>query len=876
MQDILHSMIKSISSVLIIFLIVQTLHAQEYFRSNNVIIKEVTYNNLPEADAGRKIFHLMASENNVNVQKFVLLTKSRIFLSISRNSDNNLIAKISLTRVNIDEKLKLHDFDVDSLLWPSGYTALLTLNIGEQHNFIKIEASTDGIPAKINLDNYLTLGLRNINATITNIKFTYSDRKFIQLRHLSKTISYYYSFGILLNNLIVNQSQNRQNGYQSVENILINKVIVDRVNNNIKTHNFIQQLNLEAYDPIGFISLLKRLQRLSNRTETLFTELLSNNKSDKKDLYNFCNLYCNISSNYLIKASTLQPSDAYGFEDVAKIYPSINAKNNLMQIINFYAANKHEVQAKMSQIIFNKFVNLANYAVINKNYTEALLMLHNSYKIHDWFNIRISRKFTISAWKALAGVANAYLRVGNMALSVQNNELANTYFNKADNLIVSNAKIFKQLPPSDTIFQNYFRVKFDIEIKYINNKQFRKALKSLDFISSIDSKLSSSNDYKLIDSASCLAYSGIITQKLDSLNALISISQYPDAEQLLPKIYTYIYTNSCNFNTDSIQISKLAYSLFLEFLQQGEILIDAQQSKMALYKLLIAKSIQQKYLSDDLIELDRLIKYAAEPVIKKIIDEAAYHTWANRMDTANVLYYRAVKLNNMYFQNSNSSINDALATLENKMKLRKCLSYSTKYDDLINKINIDIKYYNLSKLGEQLNAAQQYAEDHGNCKISTNEVVDLRNKYNDVLIFYQKYTTVKNTLFNKGYKDVIEKYILLLDYYAQNNLTRYKIILPDIKTFITKQKLLDLTMATAQYYIINGNLNSSFEYVTIYKNQGGTPKSIAYITNSLAKQLALRDDENEIPIKEALHKYTGNDSWYNNFKVSYLRYRIVK
>jgi len=869
-------MLKPISFVLLAFLFVQTLYSQEYFESNTIVKNTITYDGLSENGYGRKLFNLLGLVNNTSVQEIYLDTKSRLIVRISRDNENEFTAKISLTRVSIAGNTNLHDFNIDSLLWPSGFTATLTVyNGNRKQGTINIAASANGKLNIIALSNKISSSIGDVSATITNISFHFEESNYKKIQNISKTIGYYYSYSLLLNNLIDVFSQNVKNNSETSENIFLDKVLIDRVTTYIAKYKFASKLDLYTKDSESFLKLQRKLQRLSSRAETLFNQQIQSSKRDIGIPLEFCELYSKISTNFLSYAKTLQPSDALAFEEIAKIEFSEGAKNNLESIIEFYCSQSSANSKELYQDIFNNFVSMAKVAISNDNYTDAILLLNNSLIIHKWVNVNLTNEYSSMVSFALDGVASSYLRVGFVALRAQNNTLATKYFNKADEIVLSNKEIFESIQHSDTSFSNYLGLQCKIALSFIEDKKYNRALTRLSFGKNICSKLNTSITCNLIDSINCIARAGILNNKLDSLKLQIFKGQFPDAYERLESISQYIDDKNCIDKVDSSKFVELSYSLFIEFLQRGEILIDAQQSKMALYNLLKAKSIQEKYLSRKIEKLTILIKFAAEPEITKLIDQAKYHTWANRMDEATHLSIEAKKLTSLYFGDTNDRINKALIELDNQMISRNCISYKIKYDDAIKKVLIAIKYNNYNKLNALLVEAQTYVNEYPECSIQNNEVLELRKKYSTLIEFYKRYEDVTNKLFLKGYKDAIDRYIALSVFFNNNNLEKYSISFPSVRDFILAQNLPILTSTTAIYYVDNGNADMAFSFVKIYKNQGGDSKSIKSITNEIARKLALRDAKIEIPAKDALNKYTAGDNWYNSFKIAYLKNRIV-
>ncbi len=869
-------MIKRISLIFVFLLLLQIAYTQEYFKTNAIVSKTITYGTLPENGFGRRIFYLLELENNVSVQAIKLQTKSRLLLRISRETDNKITAKISLTQVNILSNLNLHDFNVDSILWPSRFTAKLIVSNGQKEpTEININGSAYGKLEIIDLSSHLNPNDEDVVASISDLQFYYEENKYQQLQNLSETIGNYYSYGRLLTNLIEQHLYNAQSTNFKTERIFADKIEIDRVCNGVVSNDFTNKLVLNNYDPIDFLKLTKKLERLSNRAETLFNQQLSNYKSNSADPAEFCKLFCEISLNYLKEGKTLQPSDASGFVEVAKIDNTESAKENLRLIKLHYFTPASEKQVNINQVIFNTFITLANNFILDDNYSDALLMQTNSLTIHNWFNTVLTPEYSSSVSCALDGVATAYLRVGYVALRTKNTVLADTYFNKADDLILSNEELFKSLHYNDTSFRNYLGLQHKIAMQYIDNKKYSNALINLSLGNIICLKLNKSSSCDLIKAATCSAYSGIIDSKMDSLAGLIKTQQNAEAYNRLAIISDYILDNSCNLKDDSLWFRKLSYSLATNFLQSGEKLLNAQKTDLALQNLVTAKIIQIDYLSIELDKLDRLLQFAAEPEILRIIDKAKYLTWANKIDEATSLYSKASDLNKKDFAQSNIRINTALEELANQIAIRECVSFRNKYDDAIKKAHITIKHHNYNNLGKLLEEAQLITEMYPVCNIQNKEVIELKTKYEVVLEFYSTYSNIMEILSSEDFQIFIEEYLHLIAFYNNNNLAEYMIEQPDIKAFIMSNNILGLTKAMALHYLNSNNPDMGLVYISIYKNQGGTAKSIKDITNSIAKKNSLRDKELNKPAKDALREYTLGDSWYNSFRVTYLKYRII-
>ncbi len=880
------NVIKMVSFVFA-FLLVYTSYSQEYFQSNTILKEEVSYNSLSEEGVSRKLFSLLGSENNIDVRKISLNIKARLLIRISRDTDQKVTAKLSMTRVSLDGTITLRDFNVDSLLWPSGFAANLTIYNGilkRDTIRIPISASAYGKLETVDLSDYLSSNIEDVSAEISDFQFYYNENNFQQLQNLSSTIDYYYSYGKVLVDLIKKHSYHSVSNTQSKEKIFSGKIEIDRVYNLLNNHYFTDKLNLKDNDPIDLLKLTKKLYRLSNRASTLFNQQISANPQSSLNTHknietdglkplDFCRYYCDISKNYLYHGRLLQPSDASGFNEVASIDITKSAKQNLKLVIEFYNKNASINSEEIYQCIFNGFTSMAEDVISDDNYTDALLLLNNSLTINNWFGATKTQTYKLAVITALDGVASSYSRVGNVALNAHNLEFASLYFNRADAVFELNRKLIIDGNFPDSAFSDYIGLQYEIALKYIDARKFNAALSRLASVKDICSKLDNSTACTLVDSAACIAHSGNLKHKFNVLEEMIINNQYHDAYKQLLIVALYITDCHCSFEEENVILSKLSDSLFNKSIERSKILINAQKSEPALKLLLKARSIQN-IAPKDSVELERLIQFAAEPVIIELIDEAKYHVWAYRMDGADSLSQKAEELNTMYFSRQNIRINLALEELSEQIRLRSCISYKNNYSDAITKAHIVIKGKQFNRLNQLLNEADWFITTYPECNIGQGEALELRKQYKEILNYYQQYNDLNEKLADSSYMEVIENYISLMDFYNSNKIYHYDISLPNTITFVINQKSLILTREAAMYYLEDEDYDTTFRYVKVFKEQGGTSKEIKHITTEIAINLAIRDNELNLPVNETLHEYTSGDNWYLYFKVTYLKSRI--
>lgn len=868
-------MIKQVFLVLILLQAI-TGYTQEYFQSNTIVKERITYDRLYEEGYGKEIFSLIGFENNVNARGLTFDIKSRILIRLSSDTQRNITAAISITRVSINGHLNIKGFNVDTLLWPNKFKARLNLfKNGKLMDSINILVSANGDMAQIFLSNDFLQTGEDLSAELSDIEFVYKKEQSDKLQKIATTIDNYYSFGKLLDNLVKKHSQSATKTSKTIENILIDKIEIDRVSNYINSYSFITALNLQSNDPLDFINNEKKLNRLSKRANTLFNQQVNQKKVNiSPDPWNFCSYYYSLSLNFIEYAKLLQPSEAFAYYEVASIEPTITAKDNLKTITEFYSKNTETNKKSIYQCIFDGFAEMAENANTEENFTEALLLLNNAHAVCLWSGITKTSDYKSDIIIALDGVSSSYLKVGSVAFDLENLELASIYFSKADDIFESNKSLLIDDRLPDTSFSNYLSLQYKISAKLIKKHDYKGALERLSNAKHICSKMDNSTNCTMIDSAISLAHSRYLNCLIDTFEIVLDSNQYEKAYKKWLIASKYISKNNEVLIDVTDRFEKLSYALFLGSVDYGERLINEKETDRALTVLLMARMIITDVLYD-YKELDRLLKFAIEPEIFSMIDKAVYHVWAYRIDDARELYNEAVELNSKYFLNRNKNINAALEQLSEQMKLRSCLAYSNNYTDAISMIHIAVKNEQYYKLSSFIDEAKNYVVTYPECNIDSTELHTLRKRYKVILEFYKRWDEIVELVNKRNYGDVIELYKSLLEYYTTKDVFHYDIKLYDLYTFISNQNLISLTKEAAAYQLKNNNPDKGLQYIDLYKKQSGDYKNIKQISTEVAILLAQRDKEQEKPVNESLKVYTSGDNWYNHFKIVYLKTRVV-
>ncbi len=220
------------------FLIIfQISTAQQILKNTTIVTSQISYSNLPDNGYGKNMFKVIAQTNNSSIFSIKFNVKSRVMLRVVDVDNNQLKANISVTEVSEKRNIYLKDFNIDSLMWPSTYNAILTLS--DDKGFkkeIEVAGLTNGRVIKIDLEKDRTKLSHITSATISNINYQFNNDDLSKIKDVSKSISYYYSYNELLSFITKSNELKLSSSSKNIENVFINRVLINRIENIIHSH----------------------------------------------------------------------------------------------------------------------------------------------------------------------------------------------------------------------------------------------------------------------------------------------------------------------------------------------------------------------------------------------------------------------------------------------------------------------------------------------------------------------------------------------------------------------------------------------------------------------------------------------------------------
>ena len=845
--------------------------SQEHKEINVHLRSAITRNSLHQ-DTGNRIFELISNVNQSNPDSIRIDVAFNLSINIESNSNDKHELMLTTNIINVEPNFDLMAFNVDTIILPSliHFNLIFSQESG-QADTLSMACSPYG--DQYFLNNYSNVN-SNFSVEVADVTFNYDDGDFMRLEMFIKAIKNYYSYGNFLDYVNKKYFDINIKKALSSQDIFIYNIELDRIAHNLNSAKDIYLLNIKENDPINFSDKLEAFNRYHKRYETLFLNLLLTPDSNDVEPDIFCYEFADIPNDYLLMAESLQPQEAYAFINNASLYNDFDSEFMLEAIVGYYGKKNGINSDYIYNLITDRFIDKAYYWRNMENYNNSLLLLKNAFVISDQSGIPPPKTYYSLKVEITEGLALSFIRVGNMALSNGNIDFGERYISKSNKLLYDGLQSFYVL---DVFNENLAEI-IDIQNNtigiYCQFELFENAIE-LNRLSALIC-MDRTYDYCLkVDSVKCMLESDIFNVMLMDLSLLIDNNDYLEAFTSLSFIGDSIDSYVCDDNEIIESYNRLSDSLYIILISQGKKLMSAKNPTLALEYLLNAKQISEKN-GDDTNEINKLIKFAAEPVIIGYITKAKYDTWKNNIDSANHNLDLANTLSYRYFYNGNDRINIAIDKLQEQMMSRNCIDIGNGYNDAIRKAKIHIRNKKFDDLPILTAQALAYLQQNNDCKLDSSILFNFISKYKHIINYQNIYNDVIVELLDKDYMLTIENYKELEKYYSAHEIELTDLNHNDLMLFVKNQNLYQLTIEAMLFSINNNDLDDAVYYLRLAYHQGAIMKDIKPSVMELAKLLAIRDNLVNVPVNETLQIYTDDIMKINYFKIIYVKNRVVK
>lgn len=845
-----------VSLYLVCNLNAQTSIYQDYFIKNS--------KNASSENYGKKILTSLALGLNKDLKATQIGINYTFRKEIKPINKNSIEVALAISNIILEGDTKYRGFKLDSILIPD--YGIVRLRVFNQSKLIYnqiVEISLEGMKIIIESDDLNDFN-NQARVEVELINFKYSKLNFEQFDNISKLVNYYYGYGLIIENLNKKSREISNKNKEEASLVFLQWHVTSRVFHLINELNLRANLNLNSYDPENFIKKQKELSRHLRRATTLLNQTLDAElkKGFIADKQNYINGIIDFSEEIYKKGKQQQPYLQEAFRKATLINMAAKEHEMIRGISDYYDMHSYYNDPKISLLLYDNYVESAvEYLNESKN-NMALRQLKNANGIQTYFKYQQSALYITTLAATLNGMIESFLKVSNMALKSGNYVMADNYYQNAEKVFNENLDLFQQTNITATPFSIYVDAQTKLAKQLIVDDKFDLAEKLLANCMKIQTEKGleeNKETRELIDKSRNGIYRNILFNADRFLNS-------GNVEEALSLIYESKLFKITYAEIDENELFEdISYSIFLEYFQNGEILLDRGKHDEAIENLLQAKEIQTKLLGYKVERLDEILKSTSVPVILDMIEEAKYQTWAKRPQDAQELKTQAETMQIIYHQQDNNDLNTALQTLEYKMISRHCIDLEFQIKENAKTTIKNINKGNFSLASQLLVNTREIVESNTDCNLSPKVIDSIVQYYIIVFEFFDKYELMKKKLFSQGYHETIDMYLKLRNYYFENDIGKFKFYLPSLYEFIKQQEQTNLTVSSVSYFIVQQQYQLAFEYLNLLKLQGFESVSSKDLQIELGTEFAKSFEDDHEASRLMAIELSGGDKWFKYF-----------
>lgn len=845
----------------VLFYLACNLNAQKSISQGHFIINS---KNAYTENYSKKILTSLALGLNKDLNTTQIWVNYTLRKEIKPISKNSFEVTLAISNITLEGDTKYRGFNLDSILIPD--YGIVRLRVFNQSKLIYnqiVEISLEG--EKIIIEsNYLSNFKIQGRVEVELVNFKYSKLNFDQFNNISKLVNYYYGYGLIMENLNKKSREISNKNTEEASSVFLQWHITSRVFYLIDELNLRATLNLNSYDPEKFIKKQKELSRHVRRATTLLNQSLDTElkKGFIADKQNYINGIIDFAEDINTMGKQQQPYLQEAFRKTTLMNMAAKEHEMIRGISDYYDMYSYYDDPKISLLLYESFVESAvEYLNESKN-NMALRQLKNANGIQTYFKYQQSTLYLTTLAETLNGMIESFLKVSNMALKSGNYVMADNYYQNAEKVFSENLDLFHQTNITATPFSIYVDAQTKLAKQLLDASKFNSAEKLLANCMKIQMEKGLEENIetrKLIDKSRNGIYKNILVET----KQLLDIKHIDNATTLIYEAKHYQDTYP-EINKNKI-FDDISYSIFLEYLQNGEILMDSGKHDEAIENLLKAKEIQIKLLGYKVERLDELLRNTSVPVILDMIEEASYQTWAKRPEDAQQLKADAESMQIIYHQEDNTELNTAIQTLEDKMNNRHCIDIQFQLKENAKSIVKQINNGNFAQAKQIKLNTVKLAKSNGDCKLNFKEIDSIIQHYKFIYEFYDDYELMKNKLFGQGYIEAIGLYLKLRNFYFEKDIEKYNFELPSLYEFVKQQNLSKLTSSSVSYFISQQQYQLAFEYLNLLKLHGVESINSKNLQIELGTEFANSFKGNHEARQLMAEELSGGDKWFKYF-----------
>ena len=884
---------KAFISLFLFLLSFGNIFAQEIiFRENfPITYSEIKYEQRP--DRKQKINNTiisgiaMAEPKSLSSVSFPITYN--LTISISKLANQNYSLGLTVRNIDIQREIIVNGFDISEIIFPSKADIIIVLSGLTYENNLKISFEYLNIKDKSIViseeipDSDVAKGMQ-LAAKLKKLKFYFDevDEKRIESRLI--TIFDFLATEMIIDSTIKKiESLDVENNTITPE-IFLNVKELNRIVKIISEKNFSELSQNECNQHYSFEEELDVLGRKTLRMNTLFEQSL--NKTQEIEIVEpytkLIDKYIDLFTIYHDESSYVPHTYSSSVTNLARInsdnssiFLFIDAIKDLINHSNL--KSYHFNYDVISVLIVDGMIRKAAKYISSERYNEALDVLINANSICNTVpgNYNFDDLFS-NISRAKYGIYHSYIKVAERAVKGNNFELAEKYLDQAINFQIENSEyIISNIPTERTVlkFVNNCIVRGE---EALSNKNYSSALIYFDYSSKYINMISTENLKLRCQNGILKAENGKFEENIALAEKLIQNDEIIKAEKLVKRLIRRDEKNKY-FTKEDRKLrdlkkkveNKNVTSLYLrakEYYFSG-LYDDAYD------RLLEIKVLNLKMSDYQTSEIDRFSAQVLKSIIKNNVDNGISKAWQNDFESANEILSNSKELLKASNLQDDIKINESLTNLKERIVFNECIIVKDKYDVLITKGKRLIRKNDFQGAIECFGEAIEIINQNKKCTFSDSSAFELYEPYLHAAEYQNNQKKLNTDLYSKGFKNIIDQYISLENYYYDFSIDTLGIRHNAFSDFILSQNSPEMTIFSMNYFIGQENLNEAMKMLDVLDEINYPMDETKDFQINLGRLLAENDYSIMPDAKpdKVVIKYSKRNNLYKVLKKEYLR-----
>jgi hypothetical protein len=817
---------------------------------NNFYSRKLQYQTLNKQSLMASVFNLWAANNNENVNRITWTLGFNVHLSVTDSAQQSWL-HYSFSEKKISGNTGFRHFNVDTLLFPQQLDGVIILQNARRIDTITGNLSFSG--GKIRLPSPSGSPATTAIIQMQIQRLQYSRVGYNRILRKVSLINQYYGYFTIMQELPqillpVGDADPPPSTY------FLNDLLLSRLEAYIHRHHFIENLHLDAHDPLDFKKALRKLQYRQTRIHTLSQQSLQG-KPSASDREGFTRGYVALSLRAMTLAEDHQPYIAGSYKELSRLYPASREYDFIRLVSSFYDKNSTPGEITVPQEIYQYFIDAASLKIRQQSYVVALDFLSNAAWFEQHFRTvqRIS-KFDSCLIQAHDGLATSYLKVSEMAFRHHDSILANRYFLKASrSLLLSTNKT--DSPKTSLCFKHYARKLVQIAGQQLQQEQYHQA------VSTLDSATRACRNLPTIDSLRKLVCTSWLAKKLAVSHQLLQTDSVERAANLLLGLENAgrDYCSPTAGYSIILKNNPLVHSVYKKLIQKSAALYDQGKDRQAMNLLTKARQTQVSFSLKPSAAWDSLEAQTTLPLILEITGEARLELWKKHFRHADSLYHKAQNLSLQYGVSTHPEIEESLQQVARLLSKSRCQWRAEQIRFLLRKMQQALSAYQFSTARSYYLQATKNYQRGLPCIKNLNSIDSLLQRFQVVFAFTDATHRLTQRLFHEGFAAVLPAYVKLDTQYQVLHLQDFGLPYTRLHDFVRQQHAESITLQTVHYFIQHKRFSKALAYLKLSKNIAKAKREQKQIAMGFVqKKLAPDEDDFSNPALQIFIKTYRN------------------